>query len=399
MINQPIINIGCLGCVSDGKSTLIDKLTGIKTQKHSQEKIRNITIKQGYGNMKIWKDTNNNLYSTNSTINSFNDYNLVNHISFIDCPGHHDYIQTLLGATSMMDGVIIVIAVDQPLKNKQQLLQHLFITKIHKINKIIICLNKIDLVEKHIVLSRKEELDDLLSKYNITADIIIPTCFNKMIGINNIINEFMSVFNPINFEKKYNSNPLFRISRSFDINKPGIDWTNVTGGIIGGTLISGSLNVNDEIEIRPGIINNNNGILNWKPIITTIKSIKSDAINLESVISGGLVGLGTDIDPYYCKNDMLCGNVVGLTNLLPSVYNNINVNIIIIDINWLPILLNIIYLQIGTSSFEGKIISINNNIYNIELFKPVCIDINDNIIICSKINNIIKIVAHATIIL
>jgi translation initiation factor 2 subunit 3 len=49
---QPIINIGCLGSVSDGKSTLVAKLTGIKTQRHSDELKRNITIQQGYGNLK-----------------------------------------------------------------------------------------------------------------------------------------------------------------------------------------------------------------------------------------------------------------------------------------------------------------------------------------------------------
>jgi translation initiation factor 2 subunit 3 len=392
MNNQPIINIGCLGCVSDGKSTLIDKLTGIKTQKHSQEKVRNITIKQGYGNMKIWKDENDNQYhTTNSQYDNLNNFKLVNHISFIDCPGHNDYIKTLLGATSLMDGVIIVIAVDQPISNKQQLLQHLFITKIHKINKIIICLNKIDLVDKEVVLLRKKELDDLLVKYDITAHIIIPTCFNKMIGINNIINSIMDIFNPTYFIKNQNTNPLFRISRSFDINKPGTDWFNVNGGIIGGALINGTLNINDEIEIRPGIINKNT----WTPIKTKIISIKSDTLILDKVLSGGLIGLGTNIDPYYCKNDMLCGNVLGLVDLLPQVYTNININTIIIDNDWLPEVNNLLHLQIGTSSFDGNIISINNNIFNIELFKPVCITDNDNIIICFKINNIIKIVAQA----
>jgi len=392
MNNQPIINIGCLGCVSDGKSTLIDKLTGIKTQKHSQEKVRNITIKQGYGNMKIWKDENDNKYhTTNSQYDNLNNLKLVNHISFIDCPGHNDYIKTLLGATSLMDGVIIVIAVDQPISNKQQLLQHLFITKIHKINKIIICLNKIDLVDKEVVLLRKKELDDLLVKYDITAHIIIPTCFNKMIGINNVINSIMDIFNPTYFIKNQNTNPLFRISRSFDINKPGTDWFNVNGGIIGGALINGTLNINDEIEIRPGIINKNT----WTPIKTKIISIKSDTLNLDKVISGGLIALGTNIDPYYCKNDMLCGNVVGLLDLLPQVYTNININTIIIDHDWLPEVNNLLHLQIGTSSFDGNIISINNNIFNIELFKPVCITDNDNIIICFKINNNLKIVAQA----
>ena len=376
---QPILNIGCLGCVSDGKSTLVDKLTGIKTQKHSQEKIRNITIKQGYGNMKIWKDNNNNYHTTN-----YNDYELVNHVSFIDCPGHSDYVKTMLSSTSMMDGVIIVIAVDQPINKKTQLLQHLLVTQVNKINKIIICLNKIDLVEKHVVQSRKEELDELLLQYNIKPFIIIPTCFNKMIGINHVVNSIMTLFNPDEITKKYNDKPLFRISRSFDINKPGTDWNQVVGGIVGGTLVNGTLKVNDEIEIRPGIITKDK----WTPIKTKITSIKSDNINLDSIMSGGLVGLGTLIDSFYCKNDLLVGNVIGLVDNLPDVYTNINIIINKINNDNFNKNDNLI-LYIGTNAFNGKITNITDNKLKLELNKPICIDNNDNIIICNNLNKII----------
>ena len=54
MMYQPIMNLGTLGSVSDGKSTLIRNLTGKATQTHSSEKERNITIKAGYANLKIW---------------------------------------------------------------------------------------------------------------------------------------------------------------------------------------------------------------------------------------------------------------------------------------------------------------------------------------------------------
>jgi len=61
--NQPILNIGCLGSVSDGKSTTVLQLTGIKTQTHSNEKTRNITIKPGYANMKVWLNSNGEYYN------------------------------------------------------------------------------------------------------------------------------------------------------------------------------------------------------------------------------------------------------------------------------------------------------------------------------------------------
>ena len=195
--NQPIINIGCLGSVSDGKSTLVEKLTNIKTQKHSNEKHRNITIKQGYANMKIWEN-NDDYYTTNSNIENYNNYNLVNHISFVDCPGHQELIKTMLSSISLMDGAIVIIAVDQPLNNKPQLIQHLAAAKLSNIKNIIICMNKIDLVKKDILYQRKQELDILLEKYDIKPFIIIPTCFNKKIGLNKInINE-----NSFNYSNK-----------------------------------------------------------------------------------------------------------------------------------------------------------------------------------------------------
>ncbi len=113
--NQPLINIGCLGCVSDGKSTLIKCLTGIKTQRHSREKNENLSIKQGYANLKIYENEK-----------------LINHISFVDCPGHQDLILTLLTSLCLMDGVIIVIAVNNPINTKQQLKHQLLAVKLLK---------------------------------------------------------------------------------------------------------------------------------------------------------------------------------------------------------------------------------------------------------------------------
>ena len=158
LFTQPIFNIGCIGAVSDGKSTLVKETTGIVTPTHSKERERNITINQGFGNMKIWQH-NDNYITTDSTVHSMDNYTLVNHISFVDCPGHQELIKTTLGALELMSGAIIVIAVDQPLTMKPQLMQHLAAAKLGSIDKIIICMNKIDLVTKEVLMKRKEELD------------------------------------------------------------------------------------------------------------------------------------------------------------------------------------------------------------------------------------------------
>lgn len=388
MENQPIINIGCLGSVSDGKSTLVKVLTGIRTQKHSNEKIRNITIKQGYGNLKIYEKDNK--YSCE---NIDNDSILKNHISFVDCPGHQEFIQTMLGSISLMDGAIIVIAVNQPLINKPQLIQHLAAAKIGKLDKIIICLNKIDLVKKSILFKYKLELDKILKEYEITPHIIIPTCFNKNIGINYLLSAIMELFNPASYLDRINKKSLFNISRSFDINKVGINYNNVVGGVIGGSLSAGKFKINDIIEIRPGYVSKNIS----KPIITKILSIKTDTTFLDEIIPGGLIAIGTDIDPFYCKNDMLVGNVIGLKDELPPIYTNIELNLKIITLfgyKWEPKIKDNVVLQIGTRICDAILTKIQDKYY-FELLKPVCIEDNQYIIICYNINKILKIVAHS----
>ena len=377
--HQPITNIGCLGCVSDGKSTLVEKLTNVKTQRHSSEKNGNITIKQGYANMKIWQH-NNKYYTTNSTFNEYiiDDEHaiLVNHISFVDCPGHQDLMLTLLSSLCLMDAVIIVISVDKQIIKKQQLIQQLMAVKLANITNIIICLNKIDLVKKSIVLNRKIELDEILLKYNIKPLFIIPTSFNKNIGLDNIVISIMNILDI--YSKKINEEPLFIISRSFDVNKPGVKWNDVLGGVLGGTLIKGSLSVGDIIKVQPGTD---------KPLLTKIISIKSEKLNLDKIVPGGLIGIGTNLDPFYCKNDALSGNIISTSNNTLTTYTDVSIEILNNDLEiydlWKPKINEKIILLIGTRNSPCIITDINNNLIKCKLIKSICISKDQYIIICS----------------
>ena len=111
-MEQPLLNIGMLGSVSDGKSTTVYKLTGTKTQKYSSELKRNITIKPGYANMKIYNN-NGELNSSNS--NEKLEGELVHHLSFVDCPGHYELIITMLSSIQVMDGIILVVSAAEKL--------------------------------------------------------------------------------------------------------------------------------------------------------------------------------------------------------------------------------------------------------------------------------------------
>lgn len=389
---QPITNIGMLGSVSDGKSTTVYQLTGTKTQKHSSELKRNITIKPGYANMKIYRDNEDKLISCNSSENK--DYELLHHISFIDCPGHYELIITMLSNINLMDGAIVVVSAAEPISKKPQLLQHLLAVKIANFENVIICLNKLDLVSKKVALERKKELDNLLEQLKIKPKVIIPVCMNKKLGIDNLLKAIMKYF-PNNKEINQNDKVQFRVSRSFDINKKNINYKDVNGGVLGGSLISGNLKVGDNIEIKPGLIKQKeNGEFECRTLKTEVLSLQTDSEKLNEIIPGGLIGIGTNIDPFYCKNDNFCGSVVGLEGLLPEVYDNFEMNLVYNCINfdesneWNPEINETINLQISTNTVSASIThiditNINDTNLKLKLSKPVCID-NDMLIIISK---------------
>jgi translation initiation factor 2 subunit 3 len=398
---QPNMNIGTLGSVSDGKSTMIYQLTGIKTQKHSSEKQRNITIKPGYANLKIWYCDSCEEYDSSSSEKTNllcrycnTDCELVNHISFVDCPGHAELILTMMGSLSLMKGSVVVISAAEPINKKPQLRQHLIASKMANIDKLIICFNKLDLITKEVAIGRKKELDNLLNELEIIPYIIIPTSFNKKIGLNYLLKAMMEVFPPQ--ENLFNSDSFFRITRSFDINKPGTNWQDVNGGVIGGSLINGEININDIVEIKPGILSKGkDGKIVCQSIITKILSLETDGKNIDRVIPGGLIGIGTEIDPYYCKNDMLSGNVMGKPGTLPDVYNEVKLKyktLVDFDGKWEPKNGDTVFLQIGNVSVESRLAKVNKENFTFSLLKPACIENNSKILICRKDEGILKIV-------
>jgi translation initiation factor 2 subunit 3 len=391
MNNQPILNIGCLGSVSDGKSTTVLQLTGIKTQKDSREQTRNITIKQGYANMKIWKDSTGK-YSTTNSSEKKEDCELAHHISFVDCPGHQTLILTMLSSVSLMKGALVVVSAAEDIRTKPQLIQHLAAAKIAGLTKLIIIFNKLDLVTKEVALERYEQLNALLAELEIVPSYIIPTALSRKIGLQNVINAIMELFPPTS--TVVDEDTEFKITRSFDINKPGINWDAVKGGIIGGGLITGKLKVGDAIEIRPGLISKTTA----SPIITTVLSMETDKIPLDNIRPGGLIGIATNVDPFYTKDDKLAGQIVGLKGTLPSIYTEIKLEPTLTTIfggNWTPQVKDKMFLQIGNVNTESELINITKSKFTFKLSKPCCIKNDSLIIICQPSDNdALKIVGY-----
>ena len=385
-----MINICTLGSVADGKSTMVKMLTGEKTQRDSRELIKNITINAGYANLKIWKcDICQAKYSSGEKLLEYNcetcsnNCNLIKYISFADCPGHQELITTMMSSVALMKGAIVIVSVETSLKEKPQLRQHLLTAKLANISNIIICLNKCDLQNKSIVIERYNELNDILLELGIIPNIIIPTSFTNSCGKNFLIEAIDKYFSN---NQTSTGNTLFRITRTFDINKPGTPYNEVLGGCLGGTLVSGNLKINDEVEIRPGILTKGkNGRYTSEPILTTLLSFETNNNIIEEINPGGLVAIRTTVDPYFCKgNNMLCGNVLGPVGQLPEVYHDIDIQFTKINDIWEPKNGDQIFLQIENMTSEARLTKIKGTRFSIQLIKPTCISKDSKILICRK---------------
>lgn len=121
--------------------------------------------------------------------------------------------------------------------------------------------------------------------------------------------------------------PQMIIIRSFNVNKPGEDAETLKGGVAGGTLLKGVLEVGDKVCIRPGLITKNSktGDVQWKEIESQITSLKADNNHLMYAVPGGLIGVGLKIDPSVTKSDEIVGQIIGHPGQMPDVLSEIEV--------------------------------------------------------------------------
>jgi small GTP-binding protein len=307
---QPVQNVGCVGHVAHGKSTVVYGLTGIRTQKHSSELERNITINLGYANLRIYRNKKTNILSSSNVALNDPDLQLCKHYSFVDCPGHQAYMSTMVSGTETFDVALLLIAASEAIPQPQTL-SHTNVLAHTNIENIAILFNKIDLLnDEKIVDQQLTQLNTFIgSNLKIQSKPIIPISAQKKINIDKILEFLISVPEP-DMNKQINQPFRMNILRSFNINKISVDINDLKGGVIGGSIKAGYISQNDWVIIKPGIITCHKDKWTCRPIISKVTSIQSDATSLQTVYPGGLIALGLDCDPAICKNNNLLGNKI-----------------------------------------------------------------------------------------
>ena len=297
-----------------GKSTIVYKMSGIKTQKFSSEKKRNITINIGYANCKIFFSPKLNIYKSvpsnteNLKDKKIDEMILVNHISFIDCPGHEAFMNNMMNGSSIMNKAILVEAANADCFPQAQTKEHLIALQNTEIDDLLVIQNKCDLVKKNRLNQVKIKIEDFLEDFYEKSPPIIPVIAHKGENIDLISSYFANSINSYstNLNKGFRAN----IIRTFDINKPKTPVNKLSGGVLGGSITQGVLKVNDIIQILPGRITKIDNDWLVKPIYSIVTSLHSDKNKMEYAIPGGLIGIGTKLDPILCKNNNLKGQII-----------------------------------------------------------------------------------------
>ncbi len=318
---KPELNVGMIGHIDHGKTTLTYALSGKWTDTYSEELKRGITIKLGYANVEIrkYKDskTGQIKYTTSKVGPNGEKTELDRVISIVDAPGHEALMATMLSGATIMDAAILVIAANEKCPQPQTE-EHLMALEAMDLDKIIIVQNKIDLVSKKRALENYKEIKEFIKGTIAENAPIIPVSAQQKINIDLLL-EAIQEFFPTP-KRDLSKKPIFYVARTFDVNKPGTKVENLVGGVIGGALKQGKLKEGDLIEIKPGLKKEvKKGEIRWEPIITKIASIYSGEERIKEATPGGSIALSTTLDPSITKSDGLVGNVISLPGQLPPV--------------------------------------------------------------------------------
>jgi translation initiation factor 2 subunit 3 len=298
---------------------------------------------------------------------------------------------TMLSGSALMDGAMLVIASSEKCPQPQTK-EHLMALELVGIKNIVIVQSKIDVVSQKEAIDNYHEIKKFIKGTIAENAPIIPVSSQKGINIGALVQALdLAIPEPV---RDPNTEPLMLIARSFDVNKPGCNWKDVKGGVVGGSLIRGILHEGDEIEIRPGRQTQIENRIKWIPITTKITSINAGSSKVVEATPGGLLGVGTRLDPALTKSDALAGQVLGHLGKLPQVWDKIRCRVTLMErvVGATSELIieplkhsEPLMLSVGTAVTVGVISNTKKDTIEIQLKRPVCAELGSKIAISRQV--------------
>ena len=237
--DKPHVNIGTIGHVDHGKTTLTAAITKVLADKgfseaRSFDQIDNAPEEKERG----------------ITINSSHvEYQTANrHYAHVDCPGHADYVKNMVTGAAQMDGAILVVAAtDGPMPQTNE---HVLLAKQVNVPKMVVFLNKVDLVDDEEMLDLVEmEVRDLLSKYDFDGDnapVIRGSALGALNGEPKWVEKVSELMDAVD---EYIPLPVRENEKPFLMPIEDIFSITGRGTVVTGRIETGTIHVNDPVEL------------------------------------------------------------------------------------------------------------------------------------------------------
>jgi len=200
--------------------------------------------------------------------------------------------------------------------------------------------------------------------------------------------------------RDFTSEPRMIIIRSFDVNKPGCEVDDLKGGVAGGSILRGVLRVGQEIEVRPGLVSKDSeGRLTCRPIFSKVVSLYTEQNELQYAVPGGLIGVGTKIDPTLCRADRMVGQVLGSVGCLPDIFTELEISYYLLrrllgvrtegDKKGAKVQKlaknEVLMINIGSLSTGGRVLAVKADLAKISLTNPVCTEVGEKIALSRRV--------------
>jgi translation initiation factor 2 subunit 3 len=390
---QPEVNIGLVGHVDHGKTTLVQALSGSWTDQHSEEMKRGISIRLGYADATFRRCPGvepPECYTVEETCPDGSESESMRTVSFVDAPGHETLMATMLSGAAIMDGAVLVVSATENVPQAQTE-EHLMALDIIGVDNVVVAQNKIDLVDRDRAVENYRQIQEFVEGTVAEGAPIVPISAQQDVNMDLLIE---AIEEEIPTPDRDDSLPArMFVARSFDINRPGTTWEDLVGGVVGGSLVQGTLSVGDEIELRPGREVEEGGQSEWRPITTDVRSLQAGNSQVETVRPGGLLGVGTGLDPSLTKGDALAGQLAGEPGTLPPVHETFEMDVDLLDrvvgtdgeqieeiSTGEPLMLTV-----GTATTVGAVTSARGGECEVNLKRPVCAEAGTKIAINRRV--------------
>ncbi len=276
---KPHLNVGTIGHVDHGKTTLTAAITKVLAQKGFAQEMDYDQVAKA--DAKLFRRDATKILTVNIAHVEYETEK--RHYAHIDCPGHHDYIKNMISGAAQMDGAILVVSA--PDSVMPQTREHVLLARQVNVPYIVVFMNKVDLVDDPEIIELVElEIRDLLNKYEFPGDDVPIIKGSALNALQNPTDPEATkpIFELLDAMDNYIPEPERETDKPFLMAIEDVFSITGRGTVVTGRVERGRLTPGEEVEIIG---------FRDKPLKTTVTSIEMFRKILDEALPGDNVGL------------------------------------------------------------------------------------------------------------